>query len=702
MVFTAGGTGAGKTTTMQTHELGRSLMDKAGVIYDTNMNGLASSFKKVDQALDAGHTVDVVYVARDPVDALVNGALPRAMHQEAEFGSGRTVPLKEHLATHAGVESVMHELQARYGDNPLFKLHILDNSYGKGQSKLVETLDKLPKRDYTQTERELRDALDKERASGKIGERVYQATLAQGVRERPSVQNDGGTQRLERGVRSSTSPSSQRGSDTQARSGATSPLTGEIARQALDPQAFPVRGKESSVVTERGAVIPTQYVAVEASSLITSHDNVLKPNPAFPAELQPRDRARAASEAQITQIENKLNPELLAESVKASDGAPIIGKDGVVESGNARTIGLRRAYESGKAEQYRAWLNDNSQRFGLDREQVMSMKQPVLVRVGTGEYNRAEFARQANESTVAQMSAPEMAKSDAQHMPNLQGLVTHDDGTINQAQSANFIRGFIERAVSPSERGQMMTKDGQLSQQGMQRLRNAVFERAYGDTELTSMMAESTDVNVRNILAGMLRAAPSVARLRDLIEAGARRPIDISSDLVQAVHTFSQLRAEGKTLAQYLRQDSLIDVPISPEVHNLLVGLGENAKSSKRVGEMISRMVDSVDRLGDPRQAGIFNEMGDVKAHDLFADTVESLRADTPLEMPKIPEADVLQKLVEQNPDALILTGYDASGAPIHQSLREALADAQADHTIQVHEAQAYDAAINCFLRKGS
>ena len=54
---------------------------------------------------------------------------------------------------------------------------------------------------------------------------------------------------------------------------------------------------------------------------MTSHDNGLRQNPDFP-ELQPRDRGRAASEAQIAKIENGINPELLAESPKASDGAP--------------------------------------------------------------------------------------------------------------------------------------------------------------------------------------------------------------------------------------------------------------------------------------------------------------------------------------------------------------------------------------------
>ena len=48
---------------------------------------------------------------------------------------------------------------------------------------------------------------------------------------------------------------------------------------------------------ERGESLDTRLV--DAGGLVTSHDDALRPNPAFPAELQPRDRSRAALETQI-------------------------------------------------------------------------------------------------------------------------------------------------------------------------------------------------------------------------------------------------------------------------------------------------------------------------------------------------------------------------------------------------------------------
>ena len=269
-------------------------------------------------------------------------------------------------------------------------------------------------------------------------------------------------------------------------------------------------------------------------------------NPAFPPEIQPRDRARDASEGQIARIENGIRPELLADSPKAGDGAPFVGSDAVVESGNARTIALRRAYASGKAEGYRAWLEQNAARFGLDPKEVSAIRRPMLVRENTSNVDRAEFARQANESTVAGMSETEQAATDAKRLPDVEGLVTNDSGEILTRQSEEFVRQFMRYVASPNALNQLMTADGRLSQRGVARIRNAVFARAYGDASIVAMLTESTEGNVRNLLAGMLRAAPDVARVRDLLDAGAREGADFAPDLVEAVRRYGLAREAGK------------------------------------------------------------------------------------------------------------------------------------------------------------
>lgn len=366
-------------------------------------------------------------------------------------------------------------------------------------------------------------------------------------------------------------------------------------------------GRQTIATTERGVEIPVLYRAVDVGQLITSHDNTLRVDPRFPAQLQPRDRSRQASELQITKIENDIKPNLLAESYKASDGAPIVGADGVVESGNARTIALRRAYGGGKADHYREWLIENAARFGLDAAQVRKMKQPMLIRQGLGEYDRAEFARQANESAVSAMSETEQARSDAARMPDLEGLEVNDSGEMLQGASSAFIRDFLRTVVSPNERNAMVTADGKLSQRGAMRIRNAIFAKAYGDADIVAMLTEATDGNVKNILAGMLRSSPGVARIRELIAAGARPPVEFVPDLLDAVRRFSKAREDGMKVEQVLAQAGMFGDEASPRVAELMRELEDNARAPKRVAEMIQRFVDEIDQQGDPRQGGIFD-----------------------------------------------------------------------------------------------
>lgn len=481
------------------------------------------------------------------------------------------------------------------------------------------------------------------------------------------------------------------------------------------PPMAPVEGANGSVITERGMQVPIRYRVVEAETLVTSHGNDLAKNPAFPAELQPRDRGRAASADQIARIENAIRPELLGESVKASDGAPVIGPDGVVESGNARTIALRRAYESGKAGSYGAWLAENAVRFGVDPAEIASMRRPVLVRERLGTVDRAEFARQANESPIAALSPVEQGRADAARMSDLSGLVANDDGTINMGQSREWVRGFM-REVPATERGAMMQADGQLSQAGMQRIRNAVFAKAYGDPEILAALSESTNSNIRNILAGLLRAAPDVARLQDLIAAGARQPMDFAPDLVRAARELGSLRDRGISLDAYLAQGDLAGGGLTPEMNNLLVGLSENARSPRRVAEMVRAMVDTVDALGDPRQSSMFGDAGPTRG-DVTADAIERVRTltddqltNTPTDpKPAAPDA-LMQSVTERvaavemtNPDMVVGTTEDGKPITVRDELARIRKEAfeGTDMELGAGDADLVSVAANCALTNG-
>ena len=176
VLFTAGGTGAGKTTGLQEAAKVSDNIKNAEIVYDTNMNTFDSADKKIQQALKAGRNVGIVYTYRDPVEAMENGALKRASRMEAEMGTGRTVPIDEHFKTHIGSREVMDRLQDKYGDDHRFHMMVIDNSRGPGNASVVSGLDKLPKLDHTVVRKGLNDVLENAYRSGKISQAIYEGT----------------------------------------------------------------------------------------------------------------------------------------------------------------------------------------------------------------------------------------------------------------------------------------------------------------------------------------------------------------------------------------------------------------------------------------------------------------------------------------------------------------------------------------------
>ena len=180
VVFSAGGTGAGKTTALDLLESVDPALKRSEMIYDTNMNKFESADKKIQQALDAKRKVRIVYTYRDPAEALEFGALSRASRMEKEKGSGRTVPIDEHLKTHIGAQQVIAQLKEKYKGNPKVNIQIVDNSKGKGKA-VASQLDKLPKLEENETRRRLHETLERVRKSGiggreRISDAIYRGT----------------------------------------------------------------------------------------------------------------------------------------------------------------------------------------------------------------------------------------------------------------------------------------------------------------------------------------------------------------------------------------------------------------------------------------------------------------------------------------------------------------------------------------------
>lgn len=313
----------------------------------------------------------------------------------------------------------------------------------------------------------------------------------------------------------------------------------------------PPRMAAHSVSTVSGQKIDVAPVIIEASMLRSSSDA------GYNTALQPRDRSRAASDAQIRDIAANLDPERLGFSAEADRGAPIVGPDGMVESGNGRVSAIRSAYQGNpeSAQRYRNWLSS----IGVD---VSKFREPVLVRQRLTDFTpeqRQQFTVDANRAATLELSPVERAKVDAGNLTPPSFDLIRNTGEFGAAANRDFFRAFAQ-SLPPSERGSFMAADGSVSSAGVSRMRNAVLARAYGDVEILARVAESTDDDIKSISNALVAASPEWAKLRAEIDAGAvRADVDQSASLAEAVNRTADLRASGRSLDAFERQQDAFD-----------------------------------------------------------------------------------------------------------------------------------------------
>lgn len=415
------------------------------------------------------------------------------------------------------------------------------------------------------------------------------------------------------------------------------------------------------------------YEVKDWTDLVASNDQLYGVNPLYPSELQPRDRTREASRQQIERMADDLKPELLGESYKLSDGAPIIGPDNVVESGNGRTLAIGRAYDNGRADAYREFVQNWANSRGMD---ISGLNQPVLVRTRLSDVDRVAFSRLANESDVAQFSATERAMSDVDRLPDSTLLKINNDGSINIDGSMDYVRSFVDQ-LPQSERGSVITSDGRLSQEGKRRIESAIVQRAYGDSNLVTRLSENLDDDSKNVLNALLRAAPQLSQLNDLVKQGGRFENTISQDLAQAAQKLTDLKANGLQVRDYLNQGQLIDDGLSDGARRFLEVFDNNRKSAKAISESINSEIQAIENMGDPRQGSLFGET---------------------------PEEQAALDVIFSNPDQPIaVSRINSMGEPeeFTMTLRDYHAELEAEIKQSEQDILAAQTALNCALQFG-
>lgn len=388
----------------------------------------------------------------------------------------------------------------------------------------------------------------------------------------------------------------------------------QATREAAVRQAYrdnAVSGASGTVYTGDNTPLSFHYAVVDIGGLIASNDTNMNVNPEYPQELQPRDRTRSSSMNQVSDMARTLNPARLGESADVQSGSPIVGSDFVVESGNGRVLAIAQAMQQGlnTAKGYTSWLRDNAAKFGLDPAAITDSS--VLVRVRDTNVDRAAFVKAANESATSAYSQTENARSDAEKLTSetLSLFVPSDNGEINSRENGDFLTAFMQQVIPQSEQAAYRQADGTISQAGLARIRNALFQKAYGSTQLTSALAESTDESVKNVLRALTNAAPRVALVSQAITDGRLHNLDIGPELAQAAESYRRVRQSGGTVEDYLSQYRMPGFETESETAQALMRMMDRYKrSGKNMTQAITDILDKVESYGDPNQTSMFEQ----------------------------------------------------------------------------------------------
>jgi hypothetical protein len=287
-------------------------------------------------------------------------------------------------------------------------------------------------------------------------------------------------------------------------------------------------------------------------------------------DLQPRDRSRKESAALAKERAGSMfNPARLLDDPTSGSGAPIIARDGTIMSGNGRVLTMQEVYanQSDSLASYRSALETA----GINTE---GFSQPVFVRQLADDMTVQElkrFADLSNTEAQAQMSMTERASRDSTRLTDSKIIdLYRGDFDIDAAQNRGFVSEYAKKILSPTEQGAFFNSKGEISQEGISRVKNAILASAFDNPDTLATMLESSDENIKAISNAFMAAAPKFAQLKKQIADGRTdAQFDITSDLAEMANLVSRLRREGTKLQDYYNQSDMLSQP-DPEVQRLV------------------------------------------------------------------------------------------------------------------------------------
>ena len=350
----------------------------------------------------------------------------------------------------------------------------------------------------------------------------------------------------------------------------------EVGTHAVNPKikakwngAAKVEGNPNALTLADGSTIRGHYVLTEAGAASASHDvnNAFEPTEGFPIDengesVNDRDYKRDTDAQRIVRdIANNYDSRALQSPV-------IVSKDGVVLSGNNRTMSGDIAAQQGTDKAYIDHLREFGQMYGFTPEQIDGMKHPRVVFVPDEQlpYDATTFAR-FNAEQQKKQSKPEHAVKLGKIVPdNVFTSITNDisrfdrlsdyyadDKAVSSAISQLLGAGVINEMQLPE-----MRTGNSLSAAGKELIENTLIGKVFQTSPDAVRHIISTPTLRQSVIMGL----NDIAHNRTLAKSG----YDLSQELGAAVDLVARAKSahpdifkDGMPVSPFGREQGLFD-----------------------------------------------------------------------------------------------------------------------------------------------
>lgn len=350
----------------------------------------------------------------------------------------------------------------------------------------------------------------------------------------------------------------------------------EVGTHAVNPKikakwngAAKVEGNPNALTLADGSTIRGHYVLTEAGAASASHDvnNAFEPTEGFPIDengesVNDRDYKRDTDAQRIVRdIANNYDSRALQSPV-------IVSKDGVVLSGNNRTMSGDIAAQQGTDKAYIDHLREFGQMYGFTPEQIDGMKHPRVVFVPDEQlpYDATTFAR-FNAEQQKKQSKPEHAVKLGKIVPdNVFTSITNDisrfdrlsdyyadDKAVSSAISQLLGAGVINEMQLPE-----MRTGNSLSAAGKELIENTLIGKVFQTSPDAVRHILSTPTLRQSVIMGL----NDIAHNRTLAKSG----YDLSQELGAAVDLVARAKSahpdifkDGMPVSPFGREQGLFD-----------------------------------------------------------------------------------------------------------------------------------------------